>query len=191
MKTPSGKVVTGAESLLFLCASLYLGTGWSIVLFTFPITKHFTVENYALHFVPQIRTGTWFFSAVTTVMLVTAAVMFWAHRRSRYRWFPVVVAASVCCAASLTMIFIFPINRAMSAGITDPAELAGHVARWKALHGVRMFFWTTNWVALMAYFALRTFQRESQDATANPSLSGAVGHRGDHRAERAGAALPA
>jgi hypothetical protein len=179
------------HSLLFLCASLYLGTGWSIVLFTFPITPQFTVDNYALHFVPQIASATIFFSVVTTLMIVTAAVMFWCERRTPFKWVPAVVLASVCCAASLTMIFIFPVNRAMTEGITDPAALAGYVARWKTLHSVRMAFWTTNWLAVMIYFAVKLYQRETEHGQLEMAQAGAARHRGGHGAERAGAGASA
>ena len=39
---------------LFLCTAMYLGTGWSPVLFSFPIAPKLRPDNYYNQFVPQV-----------------------------------------------------------------------------------------------------------------------------------------
>ena len=40
---------------LFLCTSMYLGTGWSLVLFSFPIASTLRTDTYYNQFVPQVQ----------------------------------------------------------------------------------------------------------------------------------------
>ena len=145
------------HSVLFLCTAMYLGTGWSLVLFSFPIAPELTVDNYYMQFVPQVTAATEFFTVMTNVMLATALVMLWAEWRTPYRWAPIVVLAGVLAATALTLLFIFPYNEAMSAGITDPAVLEETLAKWMRLNVVRVLLWTIQWAAMMAYFAAKVF----------------------------------
>ncbi len=147
----------GNHALLFACASMYFGTGWSLVLFSFPIAPELTVENYYMQFVPQVEAATAFFTYMTVVMLVTSVVMIVAEWRTRLVWVPVVVLTAIILATAVTMIFIFPYNQAMSSGITDPDVLTGTLDRWMSLNRVRVGFWTVQWLSLMTYFAIRAW----------------------------------
>ena len=143
------------EMVLFLGASMYFGTGWSTVLFSFPITPHLTVENYSLHFVPQVKAAVRVFTALTTIMLAAAGIMLAAEWGTGLVWVPILVAALVIGSAALTVIRIMPINRRMADGITDPAELGEALRRWKTLTSVRVGMWSAEWLALATFFAVR------------------------------------
>lgn len=146
--------------LLFLCASMYLGTGWSLVLFSFPIAPQLTVDNYHLQFVPQVTTATRFFTWMTLVMLVSAVALFFAERRSRLRWYPAIVFLGVVAATLLTRFLIFRYNAEMAAGINDPLRLREVLAAWMATNRIRVGLWTLQWLAMMGYFAHKLLRAE-------------------------------
>jgi hypothetical protein len=154
--------------LLFLCTSMYLGTGWSLVLFTFPIAPELTVDNYYLQFVPQVQAATRFFTWMTLVMLVSSAVLFWGERRTVFRWYPATVFVLVVVATLLTRFLIFPYNAAMAAGITDPAELDRVLAGWMRTNVIRVSLWTLQWLAMMGYFAHKLLRLERAVPRARP-----------------------
>jgi len=149
----SGWLILDATVLL-LCASMYLGTGWSLVLFSFPIRPKLTVDNYYNQFVPQVTLATRFFTWMTMVMIGTAIVTIVAERGSAYVIAPAIVLAGVLAATALTIKFIIPYNRRMAAGITVNAELQRILGKWMFLNRIRVSLWTVQWVAIAAYFAL-------------------------------------
>jgi hypothetical protein len=71
---PSTPIVLN-DLVLLACCSMYFGTGWSLLLFSFPTAKQLTVENYYEQFVPQVTTVRKFFTWMTTVMFATGGVM--------------------------------------------------------------------------------------------------------------------
>ena len=184
------KLLVLNHSLLFLCTSMYLGTGWSLVLFSFPVAPELTPDNYYMQFVPQVTAATQFFTWMTGLMLVLAGVMLWSEWRTRFRWTPVVVLLGVVAATGLTMQFILPYNAEMAAGITEPARLGEVLDRWMGLNRVRVGLWTVQWLAMMTYFALKTYQREELSHAQRVAVPGFVGDRGAHRPERVGAGDP-
>jgi hypothetical protein len=141
--------------LLLLFASMYLGTGWSLILFSFPIADQLTVDNYALQFNQQVASATRFFTYMTTAMLVSAAVMIATQVPSLYVVLPIIVIASVALVTALTVVRIFPLNRAMAAGITDPNVLAATLREWIRLNCVRVGFWTVEWICAALALGLR------------------------------------
>jgi Domain of unknown function (DUF1772) len=142
------------DTLLLLGASMYFGTGWSTELFTVPIYPQLTVENYALHFVPQIKRAVKFFFALATVMMITAVVMIVSEWGSWYILVPIVVLAAVVGSSLMTVRLIFPINRRLAEGVTDPQELKRLLGRWIRLNRFRLSLWTSEWVAMAVYFGL-------------------------------------
>ncbi len=146
--------------LLFLCTSMYLGTGWSLVLFSFPIAPQLTVDNYYLQFVPQVTAATRFFTWMTLVMLVSSVVLFFAERRSSLRWYPVVVFLSVVAATLLTRFLIFRYNAEMASGIRDPERLREVLAAWMSTNRIRVWLWTVQWLGMMGYFAHKLLRAE-------------------------------
>ncbi len=48
-------LLVASYMLLFACTSMYFGTGWSLVLFSFPTADQLTPDNYYSHFVPQVE----------------------------------------------------------------------------------------------------------------------------------------
>src|SRR5579863_4079300 len=142
---------------LFLTTAMYLGTGWSLWLFQFPVAPHLTPANYYWAYVPQVEAATRFFTVMTELMIASSLVMIWAEWKGGLRWVPIVVLASVLAATGLTIWFIVPYNDAMAAGIKDPVALQSLLAKWINLNRVRILIWTVQWAAMMFYFARRAW----------------------------------
>ena len=141
-------------TLLLLCASVYLGTGWSLVLFSFPGRRNLTVDNYYDQFVPPVHRATQFFTWWTVVMIAAAIVLVVAERSSWYVIAPIVVLAGVVAATALTVKFIFPYNKKMESHLTDNAEMQSVLGKWMFLNVIRTSLWTVQWIAIATYFAL-------------------------------------
>jgi len=141
------------HSILFLCVSMYLGTGWSMVLFSFPIAPHLTPNTYYDVFVPEVAAATTFFTRMTELMIILCIVMIIAEWKTGLRWLPIVVLLAVFAATGLTLKYIFPLNAAMTKGITDASELQATLSHWIYLNKIRVALWTVQWAAMMIYFA--------------------------------------
>ena len=146
------KLLTLNHALLFLCASMYLGTGLSLVLFSFPIAPELTPENYYLQFVPQVAAATQFFTYMTMVMLASAAIMTWAEWKTPQRWVPIAVLLGILAATGLTIWAIIPLNEEMATRITDAARLRQVLGEWMNLNRVRVGIWIFQWVCIMYWF---------------------------------------
>jgi len=151
-------LLTLNAAFLFLCVSMYLGTGWSMVLFSFPVVPQLTVYNYYLVFVPEVAAATTFFTGMTKLMLVAGCIMLVAEWRTCHRWVPVIVLLGVIAATVLTMRWIFPLNKAMTDGIKDPVELQRILSSWTSLNRMRVALWTLQWAAMMFYFGRKVNQ---------------------------------
>ena len=152
------KLLATNHSILFLCVSMYLGTGWSLILFSFPLAPQLTVENYYLQFVPQVAAATKFFTYMTALLIGLCVIMAIAEWKTGFLWVPLVVLGAAVAATGLTIIFIFPLNEAMSKGITDPGQLKGVLSQWMFLNKIRVALWTIQWISLMAYFATKFYR---------------------------------
>lgn len=149
----SDTLALGSALFLLLCTSMYLGTGWSLVLFSFPVADGLRTDNYYSHFVPQVEAATRFFTFMTILMLAAAGVLLVTEWDTPRRWVPIVVLAGVVAATLLTTRYILPFNREMKAGITEEARLRSILSRWMTLNRVRVALWTVQWVAMAAWFA--------------------------------------
>ncbi len=149
----TANVVVAAFMLLF--ASMYLGTGWSLVLFSFPLAPRLTPETYALPFLEPIRNATRFFTVMTTAMLVAGAALTVGEADSAYLWVPIVYLLGVIGATLVTVVLIFPYNQELRAGVTDPDRLRVVLRKWMRLTVVRVVLWTTQWVAVALYLVLK------------------------------------
>ena len=141
-------------AVLLLCTSVYLGTGWSLVLFSFPSRPELTTDNYYEPFVPPVQRATRFFTWWTAVMMAAAVVLIVSERTSAYVIAPSLVLASVIAATALTVKFIFPYNRRMAAHIRDEVELQLVLGRWIRLNWIRVTLWTFQWAAITTWFAV-------------------------------------
>jgi hypothetical protein len=144
------------DALLFACVSMYFGTGWSLLLFQFPIIPKLTPDNYYMQFVPAVDAATRFFTYMTILMMVLAIVMIVSEWKSGWKWVPIVVLLAVIAATALTRQYILPINDEMRNGIRDAVQLQEVLARWSTLNRVRVSLWTVQWLAMMIYYAART-----------------------------------
>lgn len=151
----SDTVAVVDAALMLLFASMYLGTGWSLVLFSFPLAPRLTPETYTLPFVEPVRNATRFFTGMTIAMLVTAVVLIVGEADSDYVWIPIVYLAGVIAATALTLLFIFPYNKELTAGISDPTRLRVVLGKWMRLNVVRVLLWTVQWTAIALYFVLK------------------------------------
>ena len=141
--------------VLLACASMYFGTGWSLVLFQLPDIPRLGPETYALPFVKPVERATRFFTWMTIVMLVAAVVLVVGEWHSGYVWVPIVYLAATVASTQLTRSVIIPLNKRMAQGITDPAEVRSVLTRWARLNRLRASLWTVEWAAIAAYFGLR------------------------------------
>jgi len=145
-------------SLLFFGASYYLGIGWSTAITQFPVMPQLNVSNYYLHFVPQVAASTSFLYVLVPLMFIACGVMLVAEWRTGRRWIPLVILAALITSSCITYFLIFPINRALSAGVTDPARFSELINGWVRFTWYRIPLWTTEWVCMMCYFAQRTYE---------------------------------
>jgi len=144
-------------SFLFWATAIYMGTGWSMWLFSFPIVPQLTPENYYYVFVPQVAYATRFFTILTGTMMACALLMLILEWKGGIRWVPIAVLLLVGLAAWFTVHFVFPYNRAMTAGIHDQAQLHDILKHWTRLSTLRMWIWTSEWLVMMYDCARRAF----------------------------------
>jgi hypothetical protein len=160
-RTPAiARLIVLNNSVLFACVSMYLGTGWSLVLFSFSIADQLTPDNYYLQFVPQITAAVPFFTHLFTLMMVLNLVMIVAEWGRPLRWLPVALLVAILAPAILTSAIIFPLNDLLASRITDPVELKNVLGRWILLSEVRVGLWTVQWVLMMIYFAIKAIPAE-------------------------------
>lgn len=141
------------KALLFACVSMYFGTGWSLVLFSFPLAGQLTPDTYYMQFVPQVTAATHFFTYMTAVMMACCLLFIAEQWKTAAKWYPIIVLAGVIAATALTMIYIFPYNEKMARGITDAAELRHVLQGWMRLNIIRVSIWTLQWLAMIIYYS--------------------------------------
>lgn len=149
----TSRLLMANQVFLLLCASMYLGTGASLVLFSFPVAVQLTPSNYFLQFVPQVQQATGFFTTMTKLMLAAGVIMLLAEWRQPTRWVPIVVLLAIAAATGLTIKWIFPLNAAMAGHITDGAQLHRVLDEWMNLNRIRVGLWSVQWSALAWHFA--------------------------------------
>ena len=132
---------------------MYLGTGGSLVLFSFPVTPQLTPDNYYLQFVPQVQAATEFFTTMTKLMLACCAIMLVAEWRQPFRWVPIVVLAAIIVSTAMEIYWVFPLNKEMASHIPSPERLQVVLTEWMRLVTVRVLLWCVEWAALAWYFA--------------------------------------
>jgi len=156
------KLYVFSNALLFMGVSIYFGTGWSTAIFQFPVMKQLTVDNYYLHFIPQIDAATNFFTFLVTLLVVTSIVMIIGEWKTRFRWLPITLLLAVVGATCLTMFVVFPVNDILRKGIHDPNQLRQVIDRWKLLTQVRVGIWSFEWALIMFYFASKAYQADGE-----------------------------
>ncbi len=138
--------------LLFLCTSMYFGTGLSMVLFSFPLAPDLTPDNYYMQFVPQVQAATKFFTYMTMVMMGSCIIFIIGEWKSNRKWYPIIILILVILATLLTIYFIFTYNEQMAAGIKDPIILQEVLSKWMRLNTIRVSLWTLQWLTMAIYY---------------------------------------
>lgn len=138
--------------VLFVCCSIYLGTGVSLVFFQLPLEPQLTVENYYLIFVEPVQYATSFFTNMTILMLITGLIMLASEWVSGLRWPPIIVLLGAIAGAVIGIVLIFPLNQELTAGVTDNARLAAIFEQWTDYNRIRALVWVVQWFAMMYYF---------------------------------------
>ncbi len=138
--------------VLLLCCSIYLGTGISLVFFQLPLEPQLTVGNYQMIFVAPVTAATHFFTFMTILMLICAAIMLATEWLSGLRWPPAVVLIAVIIATALTVWVIIPLNNELAAGIADPVRLKAIFHEWADLNRARCALWAVEWAATAYWF---------------------------------------
>ena len=141
--------------VMLACASIYLGTGLSLVVFQLPDVPRLGPDNYALVFVKPFERATRFFTWMTILMMIAAVVLIVGEWNEDYLWVPIVYLLLTLLATQLTRSGIFPLNKRMKEGITDPDEVRTVLAKWSNLNRVRALIWAVEWAVIAAYFALK------------------------------------
>lgn len=137
------------------CASIYLGTGITLVFFSYPIAPKLTPQTYHLPLMEPIKRATRFFTVTTLLMYATAVVMLVDEWGDPYMWVPVVFLVALTIATGLTMLRLLPLNRRLDAGVDDNDELQSILRTWMSLNRVRSAMWAVEWVAVTVWFVGR------------------------------------
>ena len=140
------------RAFLFAFVSMYFGTGWSLVFFSFPVAPQLTVDNYYLQFVPQVTAATNFFTYMTMLMMISCGIIIIEEWKTTVKWYAIIILLLVILATMLTIAYIFPYNHAMEEGITDPVVLKEVLGKWLRLNVIRVSIWTLQWLTMAVYF---------------------------------------
>ena len=156
MNSPLKKTLhTINNGSLAACVSMYLGTGWSLVLFSFPVADQLTTSNYYMQFVPQVTTATVFFTWVTALIMVNAIILLIEEWKTPLKWFGAGVLLTVIVATALTEIYLLPYNKQMASGITSGSDLKYILEKWMNLNKIRVGIWSVQWLLVMIYFFIK------------------------------------
>jgi len=145
-------VFTLNKVLLFACTSMYFGTGWSLILFSFPIAPELTPDTYFIPFVSPVQAATEFFTYMTMVMMGSCVLFIIGEWKTNQKWYPIIILILVILATLLTIYFIFEYNEQMGAGIKDAAILKEVLRKWMTLNTIRVSLWTVQWLTMALYF---------------------------------------
>jgi hypothetical protein len=127
-------VALAVATLLLACGSIYLGTGVTLVFFLFPIQPRLTPETYRLPFVDPVQNATRFFTIMTSLMLTGATGLVVLELGTSSWIAPAAYLVLTIASTLLTTRVIFPHNKRMTDGITDPEELQRELTAWRRLH---------------------------------------------------------
>lgn len=146
-------VLDAAALLLF--ASVYVGTGVTLVFFLFPIQPKLRPDTYRLPFVEPVKAATKLFTIMTALMIVGSIALVVMEWGSLYLALPALYLLFTVAATLVTTQYIFKYNAMMDAGISDPDELQRILTTWRRLCSYRAAFWALQWVSITAWFVLR------------------------------------
>ena len=100
-----------------------------------------------------IQHATGILTYMTILMAITGLIMLASEWLSGFRWPPIIVLSVVAAGAIIGVVFIFPINEQLTAGLTDNAEFATLFGQWANYHRTLAALWLLQWLAMMYYFS--------------------------------------
>jgi hypothetical protein len=135
---------------LVLFASIYMGSGYSLVVLQFPgALKSVNAGNFDDRLGGPIRraTITW---TVMVILMVAGGIVLTVHEwdHGGYRYGPLVYVVATVVATAWTLLIIFPVNQRLRDADDDPAEFTRALSLWMKLSVVRFAFWVTEWLAI-------------------------------------------
>jgi hypothetical protein len=139
---------------LLLFASMYLGLGWSLVLFHFPGAADTTRrEHFPERFGAPVRRAVGYFS-VQSLLMVAGSILLTITEwdEGGYKWGPLVYLVGAIVATAFTVVFILPVNRGLYEDIDDEERFRGLLVRWIRLNVIRTLMWTVEWLAMALWF---------------------------------------
>jgi hypothetical protein len=139
---------------LLLFASVYLGMGWSLVLFQFPgATRTTRAQDFPDRFGGPVRRAVGFFS-VQTLLMVAGSILLTVDQwdQGGRRYLPLAYVVGVAAATAFTVLTILPVNRALYRDVPDEAQFRRLLSRWIRLNVIRVCLWTVEWIAIVAWF---------------------------------------
>ena len=145
----------GDAAALELFASIYLGTGFTIVFYLGPLQPRLNPATYKLPFVEPVRLATRTFTVMTSLMLAGSAGLIALEAGTRYWILPAIYLAATIAATLLTTRIMFPINNRMSEGVETQEELQPLLTRWRRFNTIRFSLWGVEWVAITTWFVSR------------------------------------
>lgn len=140
-------------AVLLLCASIYLGMGFSLVALQFPGALATTrAQDFAVRFGDPVRRAVAFFSVVSTVMVAGGSWLTVREWDQDGRWtLPLAFTVLTVLATAFTVVFILPVNRALYRPIADERAFSRLLGRWIRLNVVRYVFWVLEWLAITGW----------------------------------------
>jgi hypothetical protein len=140
------------HAYIFFMSSVYLGLFWSLHFFFFPSYVNLRPDNYYDQIIVQTETATHFFFIVIPPMILAIIIMLISEWRTRFRWVPVAWVFGLGIPIYVQQGLIEPVNNALKAHVTDPAQLKELLDRWVMLNNVRWSILTVMWLITMYYF---------------------------------------
>lgn len=138
---------------LLLMASIYLGAGFSLVVFQFPGAGSITPSTFPERMGDPIKRATLTFTIQSTLMLVGGVVLAVAEwDEGGYRYAPLAYVVATLAATAWTVLAIFSVNQRLRKADVDPAEFRRLLTVWMRLNVVRFLFWVAEWLAMAVWF---------------------------------------
>lgn len=150
--SPTASAWLGAA--LLLMASIYLGTGFSMMVLQLPgMKKSLNPSNFDDRMNAPIRRATTAFAVQVLLMVLGGIVLTVAEwDEGAYRYAPLLYVVATVAATAWTMLVIFPVNQRLRDTNADPDQFRRLLDHWTRLSTVRFALWIVEWAAITSWF---------------------------------------